>query len=239
MSDIIPAATVMLIRPSSSDGIEVLLLKRNKKLKFAPSFWVFPGGRVDATDGTDTDSELLVAKKAAARELMEEANVTVATDDLHPFYHWTTPSGQSRRFGTWFFHTKVSTDEKVIIDDGEIVDYLWLTPQKALEIHIKGDLPMLPPTLMSLNRIKGIMHYDQVIAEYERTGLITVAPRMTTRDGEMNLLYPGDSGYDSSDPNLTDAQHRLIIRHKPKLAYQFLHENCDIAPINGGVDLSF
>jgi 8-oxo-dGTP pyrophosphatase MutT (NUDIX family) len=48
MTPILPAATTLIIRESTEVGIEVLLLKRNSKLVFAPGFWVFPGGRIDA-----------------------------------------------------------------------------------------------------------------------------------------------------------------------------------------------
>ena len=45
----IPAATVVPLRDGPR-GLEVLLLKRNEALVFAPGAWVFPGGRIDAGD---------------------------------------------------------------------------------------------------------------------------------------------------------------------------------------------
>ena len=49
----VDAATVMLLRPSSCGrmpGIEVLLLRRNRKSSFVPGYYVFPGGVVDPED---------------------------------------------------------------------------------------------------------------------------------------------------------------------------------------------
>ncbi len=47
--ELIPAATVLLLRNGES-GVEVLMLRRNSKIAFG-GMWVFPGGRVDDADG--------------------------------------------------------------------------------------------------------------------------------------------------------------------------------------------
>ncbi len=47
------AATVVVVR-DGDDGLEVLMVLRNRKLKFGGGSWVFPGGRVDETDYADT-----------------------------------------------------------------------------------------------------------------------------------------------------------------------------------------
>jgi len=44
------AATVMLLRPCTPDGVEVLMLRRTAAMKFAPGAYVFPGGSVDEAD---------------------------------------------------------------------------------------------------------------------------------------------------------------------------------------------
>ncbi len=76
-----PAATVMLLRdvgtPSRSDtGIEVFMLRRTTAAAFAGGMYVFPGGKVDETDG-EGDAGFVIA---AIRECYEEAGVLLATD---------------------------------------------------------------------------------------------------------------------------------------------------------------
>ena len=44
-----PAATIVLLR-DATDGMELLLMKRNRSAGFVPGAYVFPGGRVDGTD---------------------------------------------------------------------------------------------------------------------------------------------------------------------------------------------
>lgn len=82
------ASTVMLVR-DGAQGIEVLLTRRSSKSSFVPDAYVFPGGAVDAADGTPEMTALLNARLrapaftvAAVRELFEEAGILlVVTED--------------------------------------------------------------------------------------------------------------------------------------------------------------
>jgi 8-oxo-dGTP pyrophosphatase MutT (NUDIX family) len=67
----VAAATVIPVRARPpGPQVEVLLLRRARRASFMPSTFVFPGGRVDAADGS--------AAAAAIRELFEEAGVLLA-----------------------------------------------------------------------------------------------------------------------------------------------------------------
>ncbi|MBI4815375.1 MAG: NUDIX domain-containing protein [Deltaproteobacteria bacterium] len=86
-----PAATIVLAR-NRGDRIEVYLVKRSGRSGFMGGAHVFPGGRVDAADGTlvgslepqqasSTESWMISARVAACRELLEEAGVLLGS---HP-----------------------------------------------------------------------------------------------------------------------------------------------------------
>ena len=78
------AATIIVLRPAvRSDGVEVLLLQRSRKVGFFPRAWVFPGGRLDDEDHAlasvgevpglnSTDRAFAVA---AIRECFEESGI--------------------------------------------------------------------------------------------------------------------------------------------------------------------
>ena len=68
-----PAATVVLLR-DSTDGVEVLMLRKNSRIAFG-GMWVFPGGRIDSEDYSSDENLEQAARNAAAREAAEEANV--------------------------------------------------------------------------------------------------------------------------------------------------------------------
>ena len=52
-----PAATVLLVRDTQEDGIEVFLIERAAKTNFGGAY-VFPGGKVDLEDSSDEFSEI-------------------------------------------------------------------------------------------------------------------------------------------------------------------------------------
>lgn len=237
MIEIKPASTVLLVREKATPGIEVLLLKRNSSLKFAPNYWVFPGGRIDETDGPIT-SDIIehTAKTAAARESMEECKMQIDPEFLRHYCHWTTPAGGPVRFGTWFFHGRVDFGEtNVIVDQSEIVDHQWLSPIEAIHMQKIGELDMLPPTFISLQRIKKASSYSDVIKEFDRTGVVKAEPVVSMRNGTFYSLYKGDAGYQKADPSIIESKHRLIIDQKTN-RYTFEYENCPTyPPVNGGV----
>lgn len=70
-----PAATVMLLR-DTTDGLEVFMLRRTNAAAFAGGMYVFPGGRVDDSDGEGDAAFAL----AAVRECFEECGVLLARD---------------------------------------------------------------------------------------------------------------------------------------------------------------
>ena len=96
-----PAATCVVLRPSAEGAAgppEVFLVRRHQHASFMAGACVFPGGRVDETDGSADDTwcdgldaarahwpdlepaEAIAYHVAAMRELFEEAGVLLARD---------------------------------------------------------------------------------------------------------------------------------------------------------------
>jgi len=65
-----PAATLVLLRDRSAGGVEVLLTQRHRASKFAAGDYVFPGGKLEATERPED---------GAIRETFEEVGVLLAT----------------------------------------------------------------------------------------------------------------------------------------------------------------
>src|SRR5690349_9321778 len=121
------AATVVPLRAGAT-GPEVLLLQRSAALVFYGGAWVFPGGRIDPEDG-DAQADLVeTGKRAAVRELAEEAGLTVAPDALSLLSRWLTPPGRARRYDTLHFIAHLTTDQPVVVQPSEVAAYRWLTP---------------------------------------------------------------------------------------------------------------
>jgi 8-oxo-dGTP pyrophosphatase MutT (NUDIX family) len=212
------AASVVVVR-DGSHSLEVLMLRRNQKITFHGGDWVFPGGRVDAGDAhTDAESELVIARRAAAREALEEAGLEVSDQAMLPFAHWTTPEGLPKRFATWFFAATYAGDAAVQIDNSEIVDHRWLTPQTALELHAGGELSLPAPTFVTLLAFGKFTDCAALSEHLSHIEIEHFVPRLVKFDGGRCTLYVEDAGYETLDLDAPGARHRLVI-HGTKFDY--------------------
>ena len=205
------AATVVLVR-DGAHGVEALLLRRHSDLAFHGGAWVFPGGRIDDEDyGAVPEDHERAARVAACREAQEEASLTVDSDALVPFAHWTTPVGPPRRFATWFFIGAVpSTGHDVGVDGGEITDHRWFLPEEALAARAAGEIELPPPTFVSLTWLDGAPSAAAAVEDARGRDYVTFEPRLHRVDDGMVHLYAGDAAYE--DVALLDAaahRHRL------------------------------
>ncbi len=206
--ELIPAATVVLLR-DGNNGLETLMLRKNSKIAFA-GMWVFPGGRIDDADGAGLDDMTQRARIAAAREAMEEASLAIEPAAMLWFSHWTPPAMGNRRFATWFFAAPAPAGE-VSIDQGEITDSQWINPAEALAQHGRGEIELVPPTYVTL-------HYlslnDSVAEALEALGAEPPRHYATHigQDGDdLVAMWDGDAGYASGEAATPGPRHRLTM----------------------------
>jgi 8-oxo-dGTP pyrophosphatase MutT (NUDIX family) len=203
--DAVLAATVLLLR-DSSDGLEILLLKRNPNAQNMGDIWLFPGGKVDAEDLGKTETE--TAMNAAVREVREEAAIVLSPSDLIGFSHWLTPAGMERRFATWFFVAELPEGAVVRVDGEEMVEARWLQPRMAVEEHLAGELRLPPPTLVSLLDLSEHHSFDAVVISAQARIQPYFFPKICAVGDETVMLYPGDAGYLDGDRHVEGARHR-------------------------------
>jgi 8-oxo-dGTP pyrophosphatase MutT (NUDIX family) len=155
----IEAATVVLLR--DADGGPECLMVAKTEGQFFGGLWVFPGGRVEADEGSGLEG----ARRAAVREAEEETRLRLEPDALVPLSHWEPPPEAAKRFLTWFFVAALPDDAgDVVIDGGEIGDHVWTTPEAALAAHSRGEIKLLPPTWVTLYRLSGHEAADTAVA---------------------------------------------------------------------------
>ncbi len=204
----IPAATVILVR-DGEPGLETLMLRRNSKLAFG-GMWVFPGGRVDAEDRGDEDDEFDAARRAAVREAEEEAGLVVPVDELVALSHWTPPPETPKRFATWFFVAPAPSGA-VTIDDGEIHEHQWMAPTDALARRDAGEIELAPPTWVTLHTLAQAATVADAIERAQAVVPDRFVTKIAFREDHMVAIWAGDAGYDTGDPDVAGARHRLMM----------------------------
>jgi len=92
------------------------------------------------------------------RRVLEEGWL-LSFSNLFPWSHWITPEIMPKRFDTRFFVTLMPEDQECLPDDRETVHGLWVSPAKALEGNRQGEIPLSPPTLVTLHQL---LRYETV-----------------------------------------------------------------------------
>ena len=217
--DAVPAATVAVLR-DGDDGLQVLMLQRDRDLSFAGGMWVFQGGRVDPGDHHPDDGDDPVeameaaARRAAAREAAEEAGLKVDPHALRRWSHWTPPPRQDKRFTTAFFVADaVNGDDPVIIDDGEIRAHCWAAPADLIVQRDADEITLAPPTYITLVQLLPYDSVADVLAAAADRDIEHFATRVAVMDDTWIALYHGDAVYeaDDPDPSIDGPRHRLYM----------------------------
>jgi 8-oxo-dGTP pyrophosphatase MutT (NUDIX family) len=186
-----PAATVILLRGGGA-RLEVLLVKRNPDARFMGGAWVFPGGAVDAAEGTGDEAH----RAAALRELAEEANVRLADPGaLVPFSRWITPAEVRIRFDTHFYLAPVPDSAEVRPDGSETVDARWFAPADALAAHGQGEILLVFPTIKHLEQLGRFASADALLEHAQGREVRPVQPRVVVKGETARIVLPGEPGY--------------------------------------------
>lgn len=216
-----PASTVVLLR-DTDNGMETLMLKRNKALMFAGGLWVFPGGAIDQADmaaaGGDTDA---AARFAAAREAEEECGLTPDLDNMVQLSQWTTPVAEPKRFKTWIYAAPVAHNDTVKIDGGEIHDHQWMRIADVVAAHKAGDMGMMPPTYVTLCSLMRYKNTEEMIAGERQIKPPEVLPLFAKEAETFLVMFEGDAGYDNGQSTTPGARHRAVMQNG---SWEYIYE---------------
>ena len=218
-----PAATVIVMRPG--DPFELLMVRRNDKVAFMAGSYVFPGGRVDDFDRPRDGEPLSPAafsdltppeeeafRRAAVRELQEEASVAITVDDLYPFAHWVTPEVETRRYDTRFFLARMPEGQIARHDESETTALEWLSPAAAIARFERRELLLPPPTWTTIRQLAHRSSIDDVIEWSRQRKIVRIMPGFRKSDAEFILMLPGDPLMPSIDGWEVPEETRFVLQ---------------------------
>jgi 8-oxo-dGTP pyrophosphatase MutT (NUDIX family) len=220
-----PASTVVVLRPHG-EAYEVLLVRRNDRVAFMAGAFVFPGGRVDDADrpvpgGSAPSRERRFAdlsaadeetyRRAAVRELQEEAAVAVDPDDLTPIAHWVTPADEPRRYDTRFFLTLLPPGQEARHDEGETTELAWCAPSEAIAHGLAGRMNLPPPTWTTLRQLERHTTLDAVLHWARTTFVVRIQPNLLTDGSTRMLTIPGDPSFPTIEGWVVPEETRFVL----------------------------
>jgi len=198
-----PSATVVLVR--GGEPWELVLVHRPGGADFAPGAYVFPGGAVHDEDRRWPDqiaaaavrelfeeTGILLARGARDAECdsvrsavagggsFADALRAVALrpdfEALVMFARWITPAQLRRRFDARFYLARLPEGQTVHPQEGEVTDWLWVSPGDALE---RPDITLVYATRAVLESLAVHEHADSLFAWAEAMDEVPVVePRV-------------------------------------------------------------
>lgn len=198
-----PSATVLLVR--DADPWELLLVHRPGGADFAPGAYVFPGGTVHDDDRAWPDEirgaavrevfeevgmllargaldvhcnevRALIESGATFSDAVRRIGLEPAFDELVMFARWITPAAMRRRYDTRFFIARSPERQAVRPQEGEVTDWLWVSPAAALETP---DITLVYATRAILESVADARDVDSLFERARKLEEIPIVePRM-------------------------------------------------------------
>lgn len=91
--------------------------------------------------------------KGWLNDLVVSEGWMLAFSRLFRWAHWITPEGMPKRYETRFFLAFMHPGQECDPDARETTHGIWISPEKGLVKNLKGEIPLSPPTLITLHEL--------------------------------------------------------------------------------------
>ncbi len=108
----------------------------------------------------------LLAKSISFCDLLEREGLVCDLASLAHFSHWQTPSQIRMRFATRFFLAPLPQGQTPLATSYEVAHSFWLTPDRAIQLFNRGELPMIFPTFAGLRTLADFSTLESVLQEF-------------------------------------------------------------------------
>ena len=152
---------------------------------------VGPNSEAPPTAAEDADIEVLrnglMEGHVSFTEALEQLSCRIDGSSIEYLAHWITPEREPRRFDTRFFAARVQADAEPMFDTREMTDAVWVTPQDALSRNQAGTLPMIFPTISTLQQLADYATAEDALREIGNASIPTVLPRLIITEKGVSL----------------------------------------------------
>lgn len=111
-------------------------------------------------------------------DILDNLGVRINGAALEYIAHWTTPEAETRRYDTRFFAALVPPGSQSAPDPREMTDSIWLPPGEALDRHRAGRLPMIFPTIRTLEQLGAFSSAEAVLAHFRGRDIPSIMPSL-------------------------------------------------------------
>jgi 8-oxo-dGTP pyrophosphatase MutT (NUDIX family) len=148
----------------------------------------------DASSDDDLEAwrERLMQGQADLADVLAGRTLTLDPDALCYIAHWITPVAEPRRYDTRFFVAALPSGRNAAPDEREMTDMLWLSPSDALERFEEGRLPMVFPTVRTLQLLAPFRHVSEIFDAFRDRVIEPVLPRLVRSGNGVGIVVDQD-----------------------------------------------
>lgn len=138
-------------------------------------------------DGARVD---LLEDRVSLVALLEARGWTVDLEAMEYVAHWITPLAEPRRYDTRFFLAAVNPESAVRLDEREMIAERWLTPAAALAEWSNDRLPMVFPTIKTLESLTGFSRIQDALHHFRGSAVPSILPRLVRTPTGVGIEIP-------------------------------------------------
>ena len=117
-------------------------------------------------------------------EALEDLGALIDDAAMEYIGHWITPIVEPRRYDARFFAAAVAPGSEPVIHTAEMLEAIWISPARALQRTKEGSLPMVFPTIKTLESMVNFGTTVEVLRGFRQRSIPSVLPRLIrTPDG--------------------------------------------------------
>jgi 8-oxo-dGTP pyrophosphatase MutT (NUDIX family) len=147
-----------------------------------------PGAGEDA--GVARVRDLLVNDEITFPQALDQLDADPDASAVEYVAHWITPVQEPRRYDTRFFAAQVAPERRHLLHEAEMSEGLWISPAAALERHVAGDLPMVFPTIRTLEGLRDFASAASALEAFSRMEITAILPRLVKTPTGVGLEVP-------------------------------------------------
>jgi len=138
--------------------------------------------------------ERLLGDRATIAEVLDALDARIAADRIVHFAHWITPVDEPRRYDTRFFLGALPEGRLAIADAREMSAGVWVSPADALDRFARGRLPMVFPTVRTIETLAAFGSVDAALEALRGRTVAPILPRLVRADGGVRLVVDEGAG---------------------------------------------
>ena len=152
---------------------------------------VGPNAQAPPTAAASVEVEVLrnglMEGSVSFNEALKHLSCRIDGSSIEYLAHWITPEREPHRFDTRFFAARVQTDAEPIFDPREMTEARWLSPKEALARNQGGTLPMIFPTIDTLQRLADYTTVGDALRGIGDVSIPTLMPKLVLTEKGVRL----------------------------------------------------